>query len=297
MRYWFITFIIFSFSIQAEYLFTDKSFKASERWTAYSDSELSNLKNLFRQLLKSKTGKELVGLAQKKAKEQGKSILELVKVGQGSLTDTTLVRKFSAHHPDEVSYESNSVVYINQDLSQYDAVLDLAHELTHFVYRKNFNPYEGNFTLPEFIKNTIEGNGGEVQAFLMECKVLSELFPRSADGRYNCNLVRTDSGHGFSFKKAVDKFYQVGHYFESFEQMLENHGIRKNFPQISADKSNFISSAYGIPYPVAAFEEYQTVMAKVCENDKRRLGYFKTNKGRSPASISQFENKIKSRCP
>lgn len=286
----------FSYIVHAEYLFTEKSFQPNKRWTKYSDSEKSNVKNLFRKLIKSQTGKALVRKAQLKAKKNGKSILDVVKEGQGSLTDTTLIRRFSATNPDEITYESKSIVYVNKNLSQYDAVLDLAHELTHYVYREDFNPYELNFTLPEFIKNTIEGSGGEVQAFIMECKVLSELFPRSVDNRYNCNLIRNDFGGDFSFKTAVEKFYQVGSYFESFDQMLQKYGIKNEFPKVSGEKSRFISSAYGIPYPVAAFEEYQSVLNKVCENDKRRLGYFKTNKGRSPASIAKFENKIKSRC-
>jgi len=282
-------------SSSASYLFSEKVFQPNKRWREYSDNETENLKNLFRKLIKSKTGKALVAKARKKASKSNKKILEVVKAGSGSLTDTTLIRKFSMGRPDQISYESKSVVFINNELTQYDAVLDLAHELTHYVYRENFNPYEVNFSLSEFIKNTIEGHGGEVQAFIMECRVQQELFPGWADNKYNCKKIRDESGL-FSFAEASKRFYQVGNYFESFDSVLKKHGIRSEFPAISQEKTSFVSSAYGIPYPVAAFEEYLAVLNKVCQNDKRRLGYFKSSKGRSPASISSFEKNYIKKC-
>ena len=283
-------------SAQASYLFSEKVFQPNKRWKEYSEDEKENLKNLFRKLIKSKTGKELIGLAQKKAQISNKKILDVVKAGNGSLTDTTLIRKFSMGRPDQISYESNSVVYINNELTQYDAVLDLAHELTHYVYRTNFNPYEINFTLSEFIKNTIEGRGGEVQAFIMECRVQKELFPGWVDNKFNCKKIRDDNTGEFSFTEATKRFYQVGNYFQSFDNVLKKHGIRSEFDNISQEQASFVSSAYGIPYPVAAFEEYLSVINKVCENDKRRLGYFKSTKGRSPASVNQFEQDYLKKC-
>lgn len=289
----FISFI--SSTVWGSYLFSERVFQPNKRWREYSDDERENLRNLFRKLNKSKTGKELIKRARKKAALSNKKILEVIKAGNGSLTDTTLIRKFSMGRPDKISYESKSVVYINNELTQYDAVLDLAHELTHYIYRENFNPYEVNFSLSEFIKNTIEGRGGEVQAFIMECRVQQELFPGYKDHKYNCKNIRDDQGM-FSFAEASKRFYQVGSYYNSFEQVLEKHGIRHQFPKISEEKSSFVSSAYGIPYPVAAFEEYLAVLNKVCQNDKRRLGYFKSSKGRSPASVSQFEKNYMKKC-
>ncbi len=110
----------------------------------------------------------------------------MVKVGDSSLTDTTLVRKFSPHSPEHVIYESRSVVYISRHLAWDDALLDLAHELTHYVYRESFNPYAESFNAKDFIKGTIEGKGGEVQAFLTECRVLKELFSSRVQSRSHC---------------------------------------------------------------------------------------------------------------
>jgi hypothetical protein len=94
----------------------------------------------------------------------------------------------------------------------------------------------------------------------------------------------------------VKRFYQVGEYYESFHSVLHKHGLKDKFSFINAEKASFVSSAYGIPYPVAAFEEYLSVINKVCKNDKKRLVYFKSEKSRSPASIEDFEGSYNERC-
>ncbi len=294
MKYLLVLVYLFSLQASAKYLFTEKTFSPYGKWYVASEDEVEQIKHLLRKLIKSKTGKRLLGLANDKANEMNLSLYDVLKAGNGSLTDTTLIRKFSAHDPTHITYHSESKVFINKNLTQLDALLDLAHELTHFVHRRNFNPYEKNFSLSEFIVNTIEGEGGEAQAFVTECNVLYELFPTLKDQRYNCHEIH--DGQHLSFKKAVNKFYQIGTYFENFETVLEKHGIRSEFPKISSEKASFVSSAYGIPYPVAAFEEYLTVINKVCENDKKRLAYLKQDKGREPASISNLETNYKTRC-
>lgn len=296
MRLLLLISILFSQSVFAEYLFTEKRFEPNKKWRSYSSEADQNLRNLLRTLIRSKTGKALVTKANRKAKASGKNLLKVIKAGNGSLTDTTLIRKFSVGSPDEISYETKSVVYLNNELNQYDALLDLAHELTHYVYRKNFNPYEMNFTLSQFIKNTVEGVGGEVQAFMMECRVQKELFPKQDTGRYNCMKI-TDGRNGkLSFKRAVEYFYRVGDYYHSFAETLKKHGIRESFPKVTDSKASFVSSAYGIPYPVAAFEEYLTVISKVCENDKKRIGYFKKTGSRAPASLGKMQAIYNKRC-
>jgi hypothetical protein len=296
MRLFCLIFILFSQSVFAEYLFTENKFQANKKWKSFSTQADQNLKNLLRTLIRSKTGKLLVKKANKKAKESGQNLLAVIKAGNGSLTDTTLIRKFTVGAPDEITYETKSVVYLNNELNQYDALLDLAHELTHYVYRKNFNPYEMNFTLSQFIKNTVEGIGGEVQAFMMECKVQKELFPRQDSGRYNCMKITDGRTGKLSYKRAVEYFYRVGDYYHSFAETLKKHGIREKFPKVTNSKASFVSSAYGIPYPVAAFEEYLTVINKVCENDKKRIGYFKNAGNRAPASLGKMQRIYKKRC-
>lgn len=280
----------------ANYLFSEEKFQSHKKWYQSQAKEEAHIKNLLRMLVKSEAGRDLVILANKKAKSQGDKLVDILKAGSGSLTDTTLIRKFSIHDPDDIEFESRSVVYINSDLTQYDAVLDLAHELTHFVYRSPFNPYKMNFTLSEFIKSTVEGNGGEAQAFITECQVQKELFPTESAKRQNCHKIKSIGQEGFSTEKAISHFYEVGRFYNKFESTLKKHGIRDEFPKINSNDPTFVSSAYGIPYPVAAFEEYLTVLNKVCENDRKRMGYIKQSKSRTPASINEMESEISKKC-
>jgi hypothetical protein len=260
-------------------------------WMTYTSSEELNFKKLFELLSRSATGEKLLKEARYKAGRSGLLLEDVVKVGESSLTDTTLVRKFSPHSPEHVIYESRSVVYLNKNLAWDDALLDLAHELTHYVYREGFNPYSENFNAKDFIKSTIEGSGGEVQAFLTECRVLQELFSKKYQARSNCSKIEDDQGR-LSYTKAVELFYHVGSYYEGLSLQLQKRDIASSFSGLKPEKINFISSAYGVPYPVAALMEYDLVVNKVCENDKKRLAYMQQGPQRGPASASGDQQKF-----
>jgi hypothetical protein len=261
-------------------------------WMDYTSSEELNLKRLLTLLERSPTGERLIREARYKASLSGQLLSDVIKVGETSLTDTTLVRKFNPRSPEHVVYESRSVVFLNRYLAWDDALLDLAHELTHYVYRESFNPYDEDFNPKDFIKGTIEGSGGEVQAFLTECRVLKELFSRQVSSRSHCQRIEDEQGQ-LSYNRAVDLFYHVGPYYEAFKQKLNERKIDSSFSQLKSEKINFISSAYGVPYPVAALMEYDLVLKKVCENDKRRLAYMQQGAPqRSPASVPVHQHKL-----
>lgn len=291
-----------SFAIEEKTIHVEGRMTGNRSWMDYTTSTELNLKRLFELLSRSATGEKLIKEAAYKAARTGNTLDDVVKVGESSLTDTTLVRKFSPHSPEHVIYETRSVVYINKSLPWDDALLDLSHELTHYVYREGFNPYSENFNAKDFIRSTIEGGGGEVQAFLTECKVLRELFSKQVQSRSNCQKIEDPTGQ-LSYLKAVELFYHVGSYFDGFHSELKKRDIASSFSDLKGEKINFISSAYGVPYPVAALMEYDLVVTKVCENDKKRLAYMQqgpkrdTNE-RSPASVpqSQFVRNFESRC-
>lgn len=298
MRYLITLFFTFlSFAYATDYLESGGKLSEQLQWTKFSRSEHRNLKYLLLNLAKSDTGRKLIKRANQKAKGYGLTLYDVIKPGSGSITDTTLTRKFSQHNPDDISYETFSKVYINNQLNQYDALLDLAHELTHFVFRKAFNPYDSKFTLTDFIASTVEEEGGEVHAFMTECKVLYELFPQRIHSRYNCKKIISKYTGRISKELAIKKFYSIGPYYEKFKNKLEGHGIKNHFPYVSQEEIGFLSSAYGMPYPVAAYHEYKTVLSKVCKNDKRRISYLKAGeKGRTPASISRIKKEFLDRC-
>lgn len=286
--------IITSFNLlagQSKVIHVEGSFTGKRTWMDYTSSSELNLKKLLELLSRSSAGEKLIREASYKASRSGQTLTDVIKVGDSSLTDTTLVRKFSPHSPEHVIYESRSVVYINRNLAWDDALLDLAHELTHYVYREGFNPYSEKFNAEGFIKSTIEGSGGEVQAFLTECRVLRELFSRKVQSRSNCSKIEDASGE-LSFTKAVELFYHVGSYYDSLHGQLAKRNIASSFSDLKPEKINFISSAYGVPYPVAALMEYDLVVNKVCENDKKRLAYMQQGPERSPASASEGRAKF-----
>ncbi len=267
----------------------DKTYSYGERWIKMADTEEESLQEILRILKKAPTGAKIIRMAEKKARSYGKRLSDLVLPGEGSLTDTTLVRKFSPSNPDEVVYESRSKVYINRNLTIKNALLDTAHELTHFALREPFNPYRAPFGLKDFITSTVEGKGGEVEAFLVECQVLFELLKDKA-GESNCHRVVDPSSGRVNKSRGVHEFYQLGRYYKTFHNSLRKHDVEpSSFGATSRSGAHFISSAYGLPYPLAAVHEYEAIMERVCQNDNRRLAIMRQNVDRSPSSVSKAQ--------
>jgi len=266
----------------------------SKSWTQPYKSEKAALKALVSMLAKSPSGKKL--LLQAKNKVKGEPLFKYLFIGDHSLTDTTLVRRFSAGNPHQMRYETKSKVFVNCNLNARDAVLDLAHELTHFTKRSDFNPYDEKMGAKYFIEGTIAGRGGEVEAFLTECRVSFDLFPKSDHGK--CDLVIDESSGRLSFSRAVNHFYSLGGHFKEMTRELAKHDLLPdNFVYMDRSEASFISSAYGVPYPLAAAFEFRTIMSKVCSNDKKRLSYMERGRGIASArQASVFKQKLEHRC-
>jgi hypothetical protein len=261
---------------------TDRTFRYDDRWIYISSSEKESLNELINILSRSQTGKKVLELAKKKAKTYGLTIEEVIHPGEGSLTDTTLIRRFSPGKPHEISYESRSRVYINRDLTVKNAILDMAHELVHFSLRDTFNPYKNDFGLKDFVVSTVEGKGGEVEAYLVECQVHTELFPEHLS---NCSKVKNEQTGKMDKSLGVARFYQMGRYYNIFENTLKKHNLStQDFSHSGQERADFISSAYGMPYPLAAIHEYESIMQRVCRNDQKRLAIMKDNMNRAPAT-------------
>ncbi len=270
----------------------------SQVWSRYSPSEERNVRHLLEMLSRGGTGRALIARAAAKARQSGELLNDVIRAGEGSLTDTTLIRKFHPERPEDVVFETRSKVYVNRHLAWREALLDLAHELTHYVHREPFNPYTVNFSLADFVTSTIEGKGGEVHAFVSECHVMRELFTQEFVQDSNCGKI-TDAKGAFSVSRAVELFYHLGGFYPQMKKIVDERGIASHFPHLKEEKTKFVSSAYGLPYPLAAVEEYRTVLSKVCENDRRRLGFMEKGEkvpGRSPASVEKFRLSVEQRC-
>jgi hypothetical protein len=311
MKCLFAIIILFSNLAQAQIfggksLDVEASLDFNEEWYKKSRSDEENFKRLVEGLKKIPTGKKVVEKATEKAAQQGYTLFDVVAIGEGSLTDTTLVRRFSATNPANVMYETRSKVYLNRHLKTLDALLDFAHELTHFTFREPFNPYNARFHLKDFIKSTVEGRGGEVDAYMVECRVLQELLPETGLARSNCQKVYDKTIGSVSKEMGVTEFYKVGSHFDGLKKELQKFSVNeKDLPAASSGEALFISSAWGLPYPVAAVKEYVNIMDRVCKNDQNRINLMQNKLSRGPASESSnkdvqdfrtmFED-FKSRC-
>ena len=190
-------------------------------------------------------------------------------------------------HPEHVIYEERSLVYLDKDLTVADAVLDLAHELTHFTRRAAFDPYADDFTAQALIKGTIEGPGGEVEAYLVECKVWSEIW-RGRHSSSNCMKIYDEERGKFSREKAISLFYQLGPHHDAWEALRPLLGLgQEDFPYVSKRPILFVSSYYSLPYPLAAIKEFQAIREKTCRNEERRLRLLREQLAQAAVSAQQ----------
>ena len=277
-----------------------------QNWAQWSPETEKNIQVLIDLLQRSVVGKEVILRARKKAQKQGIALEQILTVGQGSATDTTLVRKFSKSHPEQMSFEMRYQIILNNDLSILDAVLDLVHELVHYADRDVFNPYLPAFNLTSFIYSTVEGEGGEVDAFLTECRVLRELFQDLALKQSRCAEVIDQQTGEFSRPIAIKKFYHLGALLKKFfAEITPLRAKAEDFPFARPTEAIFISSAYSLPYPLAAVREYQSIMLRVCQNDERRIHLMKekvtrqavlTDKKLAEAELKQMTEQFFIRC-
>lgn len=257
--------------------------KSKKNWQQLGETKNEAVKQLIEIINTSEIGRSIVFEAQKKAGRSRYRLEEIVGVGEASITDTTLIRKFSPTDPFSISYTSESKIFLDKSLDVKNAVLDLVHELTHYAYKDDFNPYKENFSLTSFVKDTIEAKGGEADAFLVECRVSRAVFGEGANSS-QCNSIVSLEGV-FSKELAINEFYKIGNFFDKFEEKISQNGLTLDkFPNISKDNGVLVSSAWSRPYPMAAVEEYDLIMSRVCENDLKRMAVLGESIGRSPAS-------------
>lgn len=208
-----------------------------------------------------------------------------VKLGAASYTESTFSRTFSLIDGKEKITLHHDVT-LNRDLSLSDAVVDLAHELVHFTEKGMLDPYKPGFALREFIRNGIEGQGGELSALAVECAVaweLEEKYDHFPQHRL-CERYRK-SGNAFNQAAARLDYYALGRWYTKTEADL-----KPILPEISDHATVFTSSYASKPYPVALAEEFRATRAAACANNRRkyRLIAAQSANGRQPASTASL---------
>ena len=149
-----------------------------------------------------------------------------------------------------------------------------------------------SFTSREIISSALRSSRIElISSFNISAEVPgNDPRPASFNRDKNCLYLNTAEQGSLTQRSLARKlFFQIGKYLSKFHDKLQKFELPKNhFPHTVSDEPAFVSSNYDMPYPMAAVEEYEQIMKKVCANDQRRLTYleksYRKNGNRQPAS-------------
>lgn len=199
------------------------------------------------------------------ARKKNPKFLEQLHQGEASYTESTFVRTYSLLDGKE-RIELRHELTLSRHLTVADAVVDLAHELVHFTDKGMLDPYRPGFEMREFVKNGIEGPGGELAALKKECLVAWELERKYQNypAHQLCASYHAAKG-AFDTGKAKRDYYAVGPWFYRTDSAM-----RKSLPEMNDAKVQFNSSYASKPYPVALAEEFRETKRAACANNRRK---------------------------
>jgi hypothetical protein len=233
------------------------------------------------------SGRALLGRAQafwKLARPQ--DLQAKFKWGEASKTDAVLTRHFNPRTGAE-SRERQVTIYLREGQKLDDLVLDIAHELVHATSRPGWDPSDPRLTPGKYIFAAIEGEGGEVQAVAMECRVGFEVHDRfgaAASGAERCDSYVPDSSDTDEPDPELIRrdFYRVGKWSKELSQKLGSELTL--FPLLSHEAPKLYSSTGNAPYPVALYREFEEITQIACENSRKRA---EADPDRAPAALQK----------
>jgi len=218
---------------------------------------------------------------------EDQELLKVLKPSSVSRTDAVLTRKFNSENGSEVR-EREVVVYIRNHQRLRDIVLDLSHELIHATSRPIWDPYDPKLTAGKYVWAAIEGQGGEVDAVMSECRIERELEKYFGVGGDRCHVYQSLKSKRLRERVTRD-FYRVGSWREEVRAKLGSESVL--FPLLTADSPKLYSSTGHAPYPVALYREFEVITQIACENSSKRVS------SRSPASFhGEIADFLQSRC-
>ncbi len=271
----FILFLAISTSLLAQ----ARDFAWHQRW--------ANVPELVSILREVPAGRHVLEAAEKKDPR----FASRLKLGSASFTETTFSRTYSLVDGKEQIALRHEIT-LNKSLSLADAVVDLAHELVHFTQKGMLDPYRPGFELSQFIRNGIEGEGGELSALAVECQVawgLEARFENFPQHRL-CERYRKQEDV-FHQAAARRDYYSLGTWYRDADEML-----RKAIPHLSKGPVVFTSSYAGKPYPLALAEEFDMTRRAACANNRRKYRLIASQSqggGRRPASVELLRERVR----
>jgi hypothetical protein len=259
------------------------------------------LQGLIQILGKSPSGRRLLEQARLFwGLEDSREIVRHLKWDSASRTDAVLIRHFDPRTGLE-DRERRVTIFLRSNQKLEEAVMDLAHELSHAVSKPVWDPYDPDLSAADYLFTSIEGPGGEIEAVSRECQVAYELrefgeFDLSRCERYLKTAESTETPRVLRDLIRAD-FYKVGKWYPKLRERL---GVQlRRFPMLSAQTPKLYSSTGQSPYPYALLREYEELTEIACENSRNRLRSFSDRQpasagNRDPSrSVRQF---IESRC-
>jgi hypothetical protein len=251
------------------------SFAAGGGWTdasrvGESTEDMERVQHALLVLARVHSGRIALDRARRAWKlDSNEQLIRYFRWSDVSKTDAVLTRKLNPKSGKE-ERERKVVIYLRKDQSQEDLLLDIAHELTHASHGPSWDPYDPELTAGEYIYATIEADGGEVDALLMECRVGLELGMAGSSSVERCKRYLGAESKTLPIRhKVLADFYRVGRWKKEVEGKLGRERVR--FPHLSEENAQLFSSTGQAPYPVALIREYEEITQIACENSRRRL--------------------------
>ncbi|OFZ77740.1 MAG: hypothetical protein A2583_00085 [Bdellovibrionales bacterium RIFOXYD1_FULL_53_11] len=216
------------------------------------------------------------------------AVAGIFKWGNVSKTDAVLTRHFDPETGRE-QRERLVTIYIKRGQSKADLVLDVAHELTHAASGPQWDPYDPELTAARYVWISLEGDGGEIDALITECRVAGELGIVRGATAARCMRYRVSEEPALARDRIREDLYRVGSARNRLVRML---GLDVElFPFLSDRVPRLFSSTGNAPYPLALAEEYDELTRIACSNSEKRLARIN---GRDPASATDLAKKITS---
>jgi hypothetical protein len=243
------------------------------------------------------TGKELMLRAVPAFElNQPSDLPRVFRWGDASRTDAVLTRHYNPVTGKE-RRERQVTIYLRPDQKLQSLVLDIAHELVHATSRPSWDPYDPTLTPGRYILASIDGEGGEVDALVAECKVAMELAAQFGARAGRCQGYLSDLAardYVIERERVRRDFYRVGEWGSELRRRLGRE--LDLFPLLSQDKPRLFSSTGNAPYPVALLREFEQITQVACENTRKRVSEGSASIARSPASEGPAAQFLQRRC-